>query len=413
MTNGRADLPYAIVRGQNTTRFGYNTSDARIFKGDQTNARYYIPGIGSYDLSSKTWEHYPAGIAQIRDNVLHYTIKDHLTNTRAIVGTTATCTTPGTITAYDYYPYGKILRKFESVASRYKSTNHEKDDETGYDDRGGRWWDDERLTPIQPDPHADNYPSLSPYSSFGCNPISIIDRDGKDLIVIGSSNNSEIRRIALTGDDRYYRVNDNAFNTASKAFTRDNLDYNTMLSINSLRRQEAEGLGTNLIAEQTGYSVSVSGSMRENNNLIGDVTININADFDDGSRYSTASFDGVAGGFGNGAPENGNYSLSGYQDRSPTGWFNAGMNRDGVGFSYNLNPNFSTGRTDLRFHPDGNNEGTKGCIGLSGDANQLNSFKGRMNKILGSINSISVDINILDNPNNNGRRNNRLSNANE
>jgi RHS repeat-associated protein len=182
MTHGRADLPYAIVRGQNTTRFGYNTSDARIFKGDQTNARYYIPGIGSYDLSSKTWEHYPAGIAQIRDNVLNYTIKDHLTNIRAIVGTTASCTTPGTITAYDYYPYGKILRKYESVESRYKSTNHEKDSETGYDDRGARWWDDERLTPIQPDPHADKYPSLSSYSSMGCNPISIIDKDGKDIV---------------------------------------------------------------------------------------------------------------------------------------------------------------------------------------------------------------------------------------
>ncbi|MFT4223106.1 hypothetical protein [Dysgonomonas sp.] len=48
------------------------------------------------------------------------------------------------------------------------------------------------------------------------------------------------------------------------------------------------------------------------------------------------SYSGVAGGFGNGAPENGNYSVGNYQDRSPQGWYNPGMDRDGVGFSYNL-----------------------------------------------------------------------------
>jgi RHS repeat-associated protein len=180
MTHGRADLPYAIVRGQNTIRFGYNTSDARIFKGDQTNARYYIPGIGSYDLSSKTWEHYPAGIAQIRDNVLNYTIKDHLTNIRAIVGTTATCTTPGTITAYDYYPYGKILRKYESVESRYKSTNHEKDSETGYDDRNARFYDDEALRFVQVDQLAHERVSWTPYNFCRNNPINNIDPTGND-----------------------------------------------------------------------------------------------------------------------------------------------------------------------------------------------------------------------------------------
>lgn len=31
-------------------------------------------------------------------------------------------------------------------------------------------------------------------------------------------------------------------------------------------------------------------------------------------------------------------------------------------FSYNLNPQFNTGRYDLRVHPDGNNVGTLGCI---------------------------------------------------
>jgi RHS repeat-associated protein len=66
------------------------------------------------------------------------------------------------------------------VASRYKSTDHEKDSETGYDDRGARWWDDERLTPIQPDPHADKYPMWSPYMAFANNPIRYVDLDGRE-----------------------------------------------------------------------------------------------------------------------------------------------------------------------------------------------------------------------------------------
>ena len=45
--------------------------------------------------------------------------------------------------------------------------------------------------------------------------------------------------------------------------------------------------------------------MRQGYNLLGDVSVNIQANFDDGSKYTIKSFTGVAGGFGNGAPENG------------------------------------------------------------------------------------------------------------
>ena len=200
----RANLPYRVSNGNTTYAFGYNTADARIFKGNDNQAYYYLAG-SVYDMKNDKWEHYPGGLAVHKNNSLHLIIKDHLTNTRAIVmdGTDNCAGSMGYQAQYDYYPFGKVLRKYESVTSRYKSTNHEKDTESGYDDRGARWWDDERLTPIQPDPHADKYPTMSPYSSFACNPISIIDRNGKDIIFYNQKG-AEINRTVQDGDHQYY-----------------------------------------------------------------------------------------------------------------------------------------------------------------------------------------------------------------
>lgn len=89
------------------------------------------------------------------------------------------------------------------------------------------------------------------------------------------------------------------------------------------------------------------------------------------------------------------------------------MNRDGVGFSYNLHPQFSTGRSDLRMHPDGNNEGTLGCIGLTGNAHNLTDFKNTLNGYLQNRSSLPVNINITNNPNNNGRNGTRIPHVRE
>ena len=46
-----------------------------------------------------------------------------------------------------------------------------------------------------------------------------------------------------------------------------------MLSVWSLRKQESSTGATNLISEQTGVSLSITGEMREGNNLLGDVDV--------------------------------------------------------------------------------------------------------------------------------------------
>lgn len=45
----------------------------------------------------------------------------------------------------------------------------------------------------------------------------------------------------------------------------DNKDYNTLLTVWELRSDKGVGGSQNLISEQTGISMSVSGSMREGN----------------------------------------------------------------------------------------------------------------------------------------------------
>ncbi len=260
---------------------------------------------------------------------------------------------------------------------------------------------------------AEKYPNVSPYAYAVNNPIVVIDPDGRDIIIL-SMGGGELRRITTDGPDRYIKVNQQAFNRASRGFTNDNQDYNTMLSVWSLRNQERNSNKTNLIAEQTGISMSVTGEIRENNNLIGDVEVSFQVDFDDQSTYTLDTYDGVAGGFGNGSPENGDYTVDTYRNREAgNGDYNRGMNRDGVGFSFNLDPTFDTGRSLLRIHPDGNNEGTLGCIGLSGNAQQLNSFRNRLNSYLDDYSSIPLNLNITNNPNNNGRNGNRIPNVNE
>jgi RHS repeat-associated protein len=66
------------------------------------------------------------------------------------------------------------------VESRYKSTNHEKDSETGYDDRNARFYDDEALRFVQVDQLAHERVSWTPYNFCRNNPINNIDPTGND-----------------------------------------------------------------------------------------------------------------------------------------------------------------------------------------------------------------------------------------
>jgi hypothetical protein len=58
------------------------------------------------------------------------------------------------------------------------------------------------------------------------------------------------------------------------------------------------------------------------------------------------------------------------------------MTNDDVGFSYNLNPTFSSGRALLRMHLDRNKEGTLERIAVSGGVSTLLELRNNINLIL-------------------------------
>ena len=89
----------------------------------------------------------------------------------------------------------------------------------------------------------------------------------------------------------------------------------------------------------------------------------------DGTINLSGSWSANSGPWGNGRLPNGEWIGSNARTRTSDA-----MVRNGVGFSVDLDPTFNTSRDLIRIHPDGNVRGTQGCIGLTGNRAQLNSF---------------------------------------
>ncbi|MBS1942014.1 MAG: RHS repeat-associated core domain-containing protein [Bacteroidetes bacterium] len=148
---------------------------------------------------------YPANTAL---NKVTYYEHDHLGNLRVAFTPVVDCSNPtGTEPdpglnhpnssftldqVVDYFPYGKILRQYVASGGpeRYLTTQHERDQETGLDYRGARYYDSDVARFLSLDPKAYEYLNVSPYNYVGGNPISLIDPDGRgwwDVIVGGAT----------------------------------------------------------------------------------------------------------------------------------------------------------------------------------------------------------------------------------
>lgn len=157
--------------------------------------------------------------------------------------------------------------------------------------------------------------------------------------------------------------------------------------------------------------MSFSGEANPDNLKQGDGRLDVIQKVSNGKEYTRASYDAVGGPWGNGSPENGDYMVNTLQDRGPNGWYNKGMTKEGIGFSLNLDPQFKTGRSLLRIHPDGNLFGTQGCVGLLCGKNGLIEFRDLMRSTISKQGDIPLNINILNNPNNNGYGKKVISNG--
>ena len=84
-----------------------------------------------------------------------------------------------------YMPYGEMWynQRGSAYNERYKYTGKERDEETGNDYFGARYY--AAYTPmwLSPDPLMDKYPSISPYAYCNWNPLKFVDPDGKKITI--------------------------------------------------------------------------------------------------------------------------------------------------------------------------------------------------------------------------------------
>ncbi|WP_273446138.1 RHS repeat-associated core domain-containing protein [Neolewinella agarilytica] len=146
-------------------------------------------------------------------------LHDHLGNTRV----TFRADSPSDIAieyAADYYPYGKILREYRPCSpNRYLSTHHERDAETGYDNRGARLYDSELGRFLGVDPLASKFQAWSPYNYVLGNPVRLTDPDGRAPSCCGGSTamgylREGFRRMGMAAS----KLIDNAKLTVENAF---------------------------------------------------------------------------------------------------------------------------------------------------------------------------------------------------
>ena len=140
--------------------------------------------------------------SRIQYNEATFFLTDHLGNTRVAYMTT---TTPGSsyiINALDYYPYGKVLREYDNGAGdKYLTTQHERDQETGLDYRGARYYDSDIARFLSIDPWGSKYPEWSTYNYVMGNPVIFIDPTGKGVEWIPKIKDYGIELVKEEGDN--------------------------------------------------------------------------------------------------------------------------------------------------------------------------------------------------------------------
>jgi len=95
----------------------------------------------------------------------------------------------------DYFPYGKVLREYvNGDKERYLTTQHERDNETGLDYRGARYYDSDVARFLSLDPLASDYPSWSDYNYVAGNPIMLIDPTGKSVETSGDDDEERLKK---------------------------------------------------------------------------------------------------------------------------------------------------------------------------------------------------------------------------
>ncbi len=118
-------------------------------------------------------------IGKIKDDELHFYLKDHLGSIRATIYDNKL------MSAQDYDAWGYILegRTYESEQGKFKFTGKERDEESFYDYFGARYYDAKVGRWGSEDPLGRKNISQSPYNYVFNNPLLFKDREGRDVVV--------------------------------------------------------------------------------------------------------------------------------------------------------------------------------------------------------------------------------------
>ena len=205
---GRAAYTFHLDKGSPDIDYRYSIDDQRVFKREVSTSGnyedYYLMdamgktvALRSSSNAGTNWEYYingaerearivpnSTGSIQIEEKEPAFYLYDHLGNTRVVYQVDGYLDSVVTVNnidfVADYFPYGKIVRKFVSgEEERYLTTQHERDEETGLDYRGARYYDSDVARFLSVDPLAAKALGWTPYRFCFDNPINYHDPDGR------------------------------------------------------------------------------------------------------------------------------------------------------------------------------------------------------------------------------------------
>jgi len=209
-------------------------------------------------------------IGKIKDDELHFYLKDHLGSIRATVYDNKL------MSAHDYDAWGYIYdeRTYESSESKFKFTEKERDEESFYDYFGARYYDARIGRWGQVEPLFDKFPSITPYNYSLNNPLRLIDPNGADPfeIIVRTYIPFDVTFPGFKGDSRGADPNATSYRTEQRITVETNRSvsseiiqsYNTIvapsMSINPLGTNPPYlvGLGKGEFSAIASYSSDVN-----------------------------------------------------------------------------------------------------------------------------------------------------------